>query len=145
MKKCVFLLLVLVTCTAVAQHQFVPRQIVLTWRYSLGPEPPIIPDSYDDPLGNPLNNPMPCDIEAYQTEDGVEIIVNDVALVGSYHVYVFDHHHGEIVYSNSFFWQDGSTSFISTSTWPEDTYTLYIAIPGGWLEGEFEIDDFLIP
>ena len=50
MKKCVFLLLVLVSCTAVAQHQFVPRQIVLTWRYSLGPEPPIIPDSYDEVL-----------------------------------------------------------------------------------------------
>ena len=92
-----------------------------------------------------LTNSLPCDIEAYQTESGVEIIVNDVALVGSYHVYVFDHHHGEIVYSNSFFWQDGSTSFISTSTWPEDTYTLYIAIPGGWLEGEFEIEDFFLP
>ena len=94
------------------------------------------------PIINPtsLTNPLPCDIEAYQTETGVEIIVNDVALVGSYHVYVFDHHHGEIVYSNTFFWQDGSTSFISTTTWPDDTYTLYIAIPGGWLEGEFEIE-----
>ena len=99
---------------------------------------------YVDPIGpgiipNSLDHPLPCDIEAYQSESGVDIIVNDVPLVGSYHVYVFDHHQ-DIVYSNSFFWQDGTTSFISTATWPEDTYTLYIAIPGGWLEGEFEIE-----
>ena len=144
MKKCVFFLLVLVTCTAVAQHQFVPRQIVLTWRYSLGPEPPIIPDSYDDPLGNPLNSPMPCDIEAYQTEDGVEIIVNDVSLSGFYQISVFNHRLDR-VYNTSVLFYDGASTFISTATWPDDTYYLQIIIPGGWLEGEFEIDDFLIP
>ncbi len=140
MKKCVFLLLVLVTCTAVAQHQFVPRQIVLTWRYSLGPEPPIIPDSYDDPLGNPLNNPMPCDIEAYQTEDGVEIIVNDVSLSGFYQISVFNHRLDR-VYNTSVLFYDGASAFISTDLWPEDTYYLQIIVPGGWLEGEFEIED----
>lgn len=142
MKKKIFLVslmsILLTLSVAYAQHpqHLFYRPIVFIFNSS-GSIPSIVPLS--------LDNPLPCDIEAYQTEDGIEIIVNDVALVGSYNVYVFDHHHGEIVYSNSFFWQDGSTSFISTSTWPEDTYTLYIAIPGGWLEGEFEIDDFLIP
>jgi len=134
MKKCIvigmFMLLMATFPVVFAQGHFW-RQIVLIHNVG-GFTPPVIPLS--------LDHPLPCDIEAYQTESGVEIIVNDVALVGSYNVYVFDHHHGEIVYSNLFFWQDGSTSFISTSTWPEDTYTLYIAIPGGWLEGEFEIE-----
>lgn len=135
MKKCVFLLLVLVSCTAVAQHQFVPRQIVLTWRYSALPEPPIIPDSFDDPLTNPL----PCDIEAYHTRDDVEIIVNDVTMPGFYQVSVFDHHLDR-VYNASVLFYDGATAFISTDDWPEDTYYLQIIVPGGWLEGEFEID-----
>ena len=136
MKKKIFLVslmsILLTLSVAYAQHphHLFYRPIVLSFQLT---EPPVI-------IPVSLDHPLPCDIEAYQTESGVEIIVNDVALVGSYHVYVFDHHHGEIVYSNSFFWQDGSTSFISTSTWPEDTYTLYIAIPGGWLEGEFEIE-----
>lgn len=135
MKKLFFIAATLFCCLNVVfgQHHFIYRPIVLHPVMVQPLEPGIDPTS--------LTNSLPCDIEAYQTESGVEIIVNDVALVGSYNVYVFDHHHGEIVYSNSFFWQDGSTSFISTSTWPEDTYTLYIAIPGGWLEGEFEIED----
>ena len=94
------------------QHLFY-RPIVLSFQLT---EPPVI-------IPVSLDHPLPCDIEAYQTESGVEIIVNDVALVGSYHVYVFDHHHGEIVYSNSFFWQDGSTSFISTD---EKTFFYFV-------------------
>ena len=135
MKKYIFLLLVLVSCTAAAQHQFVPRQIVLTLRYSAFPEPPIIPDSFDDPLTNPL----PCDIEAYQSEVGIDIIANDVALSGYYQISVFDHHLDRVYNANVLLY-DGATAFISTNNWPEDTYYLQIIIPGGWLEGEFEIE-----
>ena len=137
MKKKIFLVslmsILLTLSVAYAQHpqHLFYRPIVLSLQLT---EPPVI-------IPVSLDQPMPCDIEAYQTEDGVEIIVNDVSLSGFYNVYVFDHHHGEIVYSNTFLWHDGSTSFISTINWPDDTYTLYIAIPGGWLEGEFEIED----
>ena len=87
-----------------------------------------------------LTNSLPCDIEAYQTEDGVEIIVNDVSLSGLYQISVFNHRLDR-VYNTSVLFYDGASAFISTDLWPEDTYYLQIIIPGGWLEGEFEIED----
>ena len=136
MKKKIFLIslmsLLLTVSTAYAQHpqHLFYRPIVLSLRLT---EPPVI-------IPVSLDQPMPCDIEAYQTEDGVEIIVNDVSLSGLYQISVFDHRLDR-VYNTSVLFYDGASAFISTDLWPEDTYYLQIIIPGGWLEGEFEIDN----
>lgn len=138
MKKnviCLLLLSCLMTISGVyaqnPQHLFY-RFIALQAHY-VGPiGPGIIPNSLDESL--------PCDIEAYQTEDGIEIIVNDVSLSGFYQISVFDHSLDR-VYNTSVLFYDGASAFISTDHWKEDTYYLQIIIPGGWLEGEFEIDN----
>lgn len=93
--------------------------------------PPVTPFSLTDPL--------PYDIEAYQSEEGVDIFVNDVTMPGFYQVSVFDHHLDRVYNANVLFY-DGATAFISTDNWPGDTYYLQIIVPGGWFEGEFEID-----
>ncbi len=108
------------------------RPIIMVYHNQINIPPGVIPLS--------LDQPMPCDIEAYQTEDGIEIIVNDVSLSGFYQISVFDHRLDR-VYNTSVLFYDGASAFISTDLWPEDTYYLQIIIPGGWLEGEFEIED----
>ena len=113
-----------------SQHEFY-LPILLQPHYVEPIGPGIIPFS--------LNDPLPCDIEAYQTRDDVEIIVNDVTMPGFYQVSVFDHHLDR-VYNARVLFYDGATAFISTDDWPGDTYYLQIIVPGGWLEGEFEID-----
>lgn len=134
MKKIIIIgVLMLLTATSpvVSAQGHFWRQIVLIHNVG-GFTPPIVPLS--------LDNPLPCDIEAYQTEDGVEIIVNDVSLSGLYQISVFNHRL-DIVYNTSVLFYDGASTFITTATWPDDTYYLQIIIPGGWLEGEFEIED----
>lgn len=137
MKKKIFLVslmsILLTLSVAYAQHpqHLFYRPIVFVFNSS-GSIPPIVPLS--------LDNPLPCDIEAYQTEDGIEIIVNDVSLSGLYQISVFDHRLDR-VYNTSVLFYDGASAFISTDHWSEDTYYLQIIIPGGWLEGEFEIED----
>lgn len=137
MKKKIFLVslmsILLTLSVAYAQHpqHLFYRPIVFVFN-SNGSIPPIVPLS--------LDNPLPCDIEAYQTEDGIEIIVNDVSLSGLYQISVFNHRLDR-VYNTSVLFYDGASAFISTDHWPEDTYYLQIIIPGGWLEGEFEIED----
>ena len=131
MKKLILIMATLFCCMNVVfgQHHFIYRQIIL--HRVMEEQPGIEPTS--------LTNPLPCDIEAYQTRDDVEIIVNDVSMTGFYQVSVFDHHLDR-VYNASVLFYDGATAFISTDDWPEDTYYLQIIVPGGWLEGEFEID-----
>lgn len=137
MKKKIFLVslmsILLTLSVAYAQHpqHLFYRPIVFVFNSS-GSIPSIVPLS--------LDNPLPCDIEAYQTEDGVEIIVNDVSLSGLYQISVFNHRL-DIVYNTSVLFYDGASTFISTDHWSEDTYYLQIIIPGGWLEGEFEVDN----
>ena len=136
MRKNVFLMMVISlmmsTSVVFAQHphHLFYRQVFLTC-HDDDPIPPIRPFS--------LNDPLPYDIEAYQSEEGVDIFVNDVTMPGFYQVSVFDHHLDR-VYNASVLFYDGATAFISTDNWPEDTYYLQIIVPGGWLEGEFEID-----
>ena len=137
MKKKSFLVslmsILLTLSVAYAQHpqHLFYRPIVFVFNSS-GSIPPIVPLS--------LDNPLPCDIEAYQTEDGIEIIVNNVSLSGFYQISIFNHRLDR-VYNTSVLFYDGASAFISTATWPDDTYYLQIIIPGGWLEGEFEIED----
>ena len=137
MKKKSFLVslmsILLTLSVAYAQHpqHLFYRPIVFVFNSS-GSIPPIVPLS--------LDNPLPCDIEAYQTEDGIEIIVNNVSLSGFYQISIFNHRLDR-VYNTSVLFYDGASTFISTATWPDDTYYLQIIIPGGWLEGEFEIED----
>ena len=136
-RKCIFLpLLALLMMSSLAhaqhpQHLFYRPIILSEVNQDPTPLPPIHPFSLTDPL--------PCDIEAYQSEVGIDIIANDVALSGYYQISVFDHHLDRVYNANVLLY-DGATAFISTNNWPEDTYYLQIIIPGGWLEGEFEIE-----
>lgn len=135
-RKCIFLpllALLMMSSLTYAQH---PQHLFY--------RPIILQSHYVEPIGPgtiplSLDNPLPCDIEAYQSEEGIDIIVNDVTLSGYYQVSVFDYHLDRVYNANVLFY-DGATAFISTDNWPEDTYYLQIIIPGGWLEGEFEIE-----
>ena len=137
MNKKIFLVslmsILLTLSVAYAQHpqHLFYRPIMFVFNSS-GSIPPIVPLS--------LDHPLPCDIEAYQSEEGIDIIVNDVSLSGFYQISVFNHRLDR-VYNTSVLFYDGASAFISTDLWPEDTYYLQIIIPGGWLEGEFEIEN----